>query len=345
MDAMAGGKSRAGERPVKILVISIERTEYTLDLIRNVYEPRGVEVKFLDEVGWRDLLHALKTHDALVVNSYSDFKCVALLLLNGLFFRRPMGIDADSQLRIPTGWARRWFKSAWLGWLFARKWCWGFAGGTVSHREFYRHYGMDEQRIRLMPMMVDNARFICAATKAPSSVCRFGYVGRLVAHKNVDVAIRSLALLRDEGIAVQLDIVGRGPEKGRLCRLVASAGLEKSVHFRGYLEGASKIQTYREMDCLVLPSRYEPWGLVVNEALASGTPVVVSDSVGARFDLVEGCGFVVKTGDVGSLADAMRKMAKDINRRQAMGARGLARMREWDYNLYRKCWDGWIAEL
>lgn len=332
---------------MKVLVISLERTEYTLDLVRNVYAPRGVEVKFLDEVGWTALWGVLKRHDALVVNSYSKLKCVALLALNALSFRRPIGIDADSQLRIPQGALRRGAKRLWLGWLFSQPWCWGFAGGTVSHRAFYRHYGMDERRIKLMPMMVDNSRYSGIADwRNGDEVCRFGYVGRLVAHKNVDIAIRALAELVGRGVKATLDVVGRGPEEKRLAALAAACGVGDGVRFRGFLAGEDKVEAYRNMDALVLPSRYEPWGLVVNEAMASGLPTIVSDEVGARHDLVmDDCGLVVKTGDVAALADAMGKLATDAATRRTMGACAFARMSGWDYRLYGRCWDGWTGGL
>lgn len=332
---------------MKTLVISLERTEYTLDLIRNVYAPRGIEVKFLDEIGCLGLLGELKRHDALVVNSYSELKCVALLVLNALFFRRPIGIDADSQLRIPQGMLRRGVKRLWLGWLFTRPWCWGFAGGTVTHCAFYQHYGMDEQKIKLMPMMVDNSRYSCIADQRNGDeVCRFGYVGRLVAHKNVDIAIRALAELIGRGVKATLDVVGRGPAEKRLAALAEACGVGECVRFRGFLVDKDKVEAYRNMDALVLPSRYEPWGLVVNEAMASGLATIVSDEVGARYDLVkDDCGLVVKTGDVEALADAMGQLATDPAKRRAMGTCAFARMSGWNYRLYGKCWDGWTGGL
>ena len=332
---------------MKTLVISLERVEYTLDLIRNVYAPRGVEVLFLDEVGWRGTWGALKRHDALVVNSYSKFKCVALLVLNAIFFRRPVGINSDSQLRIPVDPIRRNLKRLWLGWLFTRPWCWGFAAGTGSHRAFYRHYGMADRYIRQMPLMVDNARYAgIAERRDDDGACRFGYVGRLVAHKRVDVLIRAFAQLVKRGLRVKLDIVGRGQEESRLKVLAMVCGVGEKVLFHGFLEGEDKVEAYRNMDVLVLPSAYEPWGLVVNEAMSSGIPVVVSEEVGARVDLVEkGGGLVVKPDNVEALADAMGELATNPVSRRERGARALAQMSQWDYRLYGRCWDDWMGEL
>lgn len=325
----------------KITVIAIERTEYTLDLISHVYAKCGVNVVFADELRWVGLFSLLRKNDAVVVNSYTDLKSAMIFVLNALFYGRRIGIDADSQLEIPSGWLRRFLKRVWLGWLFTRPWCWGFAGGNESHKAFYRYYGMDESHIRLMPMMVDNARFERHDVKQEADIVRFGYLGRLVPHKNVDLLVKAVAMLVERGFSVRLDVIGNGSEDGHLRKLVCERGLADSVRFLGYLKGPEKVRALHALDCLVLPSSYEPWGLVVNEALASGIPVIVSDSVGARFDLVEGCGLVVKTGDVSALADAMLKIAKDSALRQEMGEQALAKMRHWDYNLYTKCWRGW----
>lgn len=326
----------------KITVIAIERTEYTLDLISHVYAKCGVHVVFADELRWSDLFALLRDNDAVVVNSYTEIKNAVIFVLNALFYHKRIGIDADSQLEIPRGFLRRILKKLWLGWLFARPWCWGFAGGNESHKAFYRYYGMGESHIRLMPMMVDNARFERYDVKQKNDSVRFGYLGRLVPHKNVDLLVKAMVMLVERGFSVRLDVIGKGPEDEHLRKLVCEQGIADRVRFLGYLEGPEKVRALHSLDCLVLPSSYEPWGLVVNEALASGIPVVVSDSVGARFDLVEGCGLVVKTGDVSALADGMRKIAEDSVLRQEMGEQALVKMRDWDYNLYLKCWRGWV---
>ena len=72
----------------------------------------------------------------------------------------------------------------------------------------------------------------------------------------------------------------------------------------GALYGEAKVKALHRFDVLVLPSAYEPWGLVVNEALEAGVPVIVSDRVGARKDLVEGerpTGLVVAVEEKGAL--------------------------------------------
>ena len=89
----------------------------------------------------------------------------------------------------------------------------------------------------------------------------------------------------------------------------------------------------RLADVFALLSRHEPWGVVVNEAAACGLPLVVSDRVGAAFDLVvDGLnGVLVPADDPGAAGDAIRALATDPERRRAAGRASRELMREWGY--------------
>jgi glycosyltransferase involved in cell wall biosynthesis len=83
----------------------------------------------------------------------------------------------------------------------------------------------------------------------------------------------------------------------------------------------------------VLPSRHEPWGLIVNEVMNAGRAVVVSDDVGCQPDLVEdgveGCVFPV--GDVSALTEALRRVLATPETAEVMGRRALAKIQTWDF--------------
>ena len=106
-----------------------------------------------------------------------------------------MAIDSDTELRIPGNKLKRLFKWLWLHFLFTRKYCYGFAGGNYGHKDLFRHYGMTEERIFLMPMMVDNAKYSRNDVSRPHEPFRFGYLGRLVSIKQVDKVIEALPKL------------------------------------------------------------------------------------------------------------------------------------------------------
>jgi glycosyltransferase involved in cell wall biosynthesis len=136
---------------------------------------------------------------------------------------------------------------------------------------------------------------------------RFLYVGRLAVEKDLDTLIRALSLIHRRNRSRGLDLAGDGPLRNELLALVQAHGLEELVSFRGSLGVSELREAYAEAACLVLPSKSEPWGLVVNEALSYGCPVVVSQNCGCVPELVKSgiTGFAFRTGDHVDLARAM----------------------------------------
>ena len=99
-------------------------------------------------------------------------------------------------------------KWGYLSIIFRNKYVLGFAGGSKSHKELFRYYGMLEDRIFLMPMMVDNRKFYCD-NKVFSQPFTFLYVGRIIKHKNVEALIQQFNTNFNNKNAV-LRIVGAG---------------------------------------------------------------------------------------------------------------------------------------
>ena len=108
-------------------------------------------------------------------------------------------------------------------------------------------------------------------------------------------------------------------------------GVQNRVRFLGFVNQSGLPAVYRSSDVMVLPSEYEAFGVVVLEAMLCGCPVIVSDHVGARFDLVrEGeVGFVYALRDVNGLAQLLRRILSDPQRRKRMGEAARERMSDW----------------
>jgi glycosyltransferase involved in cell wall biosynthesis len=128
--------------------------------------------------------------------------------------------------------------------------------------------------------------------------------------------------------------VGRDiPDKGFdvLRRAAAEAGVRLEV-VTGGLSEDELARRYVDADVFALLSRREPWGVVVNEAAASGLPLVLSDRVGAGYDLLRDGenGFLVPVEDAGAAAAAFRKLS-DPELRRRMGERSRELVRAWDY--------------
>lgn len=117
-----------------------------------------------------------------------------------------------------------------------------------------------------------------AASPARVPSGRLVVVGRLLANKNVDLALSALALLRGRGHDLRMRVIGEGPEAEALAELAGDLGLTDVVDFSDFLpERADLLRALHEADVLVFPSVREGFGMVALEALALGTPVVTSD--------------------------------------------------------------------
>lgn len=189
-----------------------------------------------------------------------------------------------------------------------------FCYGTRS-MEYVKHYGADPAHIyhRCQAAALPQEYSVDAMLEKrvllapPANTPRYLYVGRLSPEKSLHTLIKAFAKIRATNDRATLVFVGVGPQQEELRQHIAQLGLESCATFAGGKSGMQLFDEYLRATCLVLPSRSEPWGLVVNEALACGCPVVVSDNCGCVPELViEGkTGFAHKVDDENDLAQKM----------------------------------------
>ena len=141
-------------------------------------------------------------------------------------------------------------------------------------------------------------------------IAKLVYCGRLTDEKNVPLLLRAFNLIHRECPTVNLVIAGSGPMLLQIEDYVASHGLEDRVLFQGPYRRDQLPDILTPDSALILPSKKEGWGMVVNEAASLGRPVIVSDAAAVVYDLVhEGKnGFVFRSNDVDSLVDAIRRL-------------------------------------
>ncbi|HVS77820.1 MAG TPA: glycosyltransferase family 4 protein, partial [Steroidobacteraceae bacterium] len=180
-----------------------------------------------------------------------------------------------------------------------------------------------------------------AASK--SQAVTFLFLGRLVALKSVDLLLLALQRAAREA-SIRLVIAGDGPERARLQALADELGLTAAaegpggVTFKGWLSQAEAAEQLRLADCLVLPSVHDCGGAVVLEAMCVGKPVIATAWGGPMDYLDDSCGVLVPpTGReelIQGFADAMIRMARSPQMRQAMGERGREKARaEYDWEI------------
>jgi glycosyltransferase involved in cell wall biosynthesis len=135
----------------------------------------------------------------------------------------------------------------------------------------------------------------------------------LIKRKGVDLLIKALSQVKQRGVEFRCNIIGNGIYRQELESLAQALNLQNEVIFRGALPNAEVRTLLNSCDILVAPGNLEPWGVPVNEAIQSGLPVVVSDSVLGGSDLVRvsGAGQVFAAGNADSLAASLLKLMSD----------------------------------
>ena len=211
-----------------------------------------------------------------------------------------------------------------------------------TNSDFYRHYGVPEARIVMAPNAVDTEFFAAAAgTSDEDKAARLVdvgldprlpvalFVGRLTAIKRPADFVDAVRRMRT---AANVLVIGEGPLRAALEPAVARL---KNGRVLGFVNQSELRSWYGSADAIVLPSSYEPWGLVVNEAMSAGAIPIVSDAVGCGPDLVrEGCGAVYPVGDVARLAQALDGILSPNVDRATMKASARTLMRD-EYSLCR----------
>lgn len=216
--------------------------------------------------------------------------------------------------------------------------------GSLNHA-FYRAMGVAEERIFDVPYAVDTQRMADAARLSDDEradvrnavgvrrdVPVVVYASKLTPRKHPADLLAATAMLRREGLDFDLLIIGAGELDADLRNAAADVPGAPPV-FAGFRNQAELPRLLGASDVFVLPSQNEPWGLIINEAMAAGLAIVTAREVGAVPDLVhDGVnGALFDAGDVPGLADALRPLVLDRERTSMMGERSRALIGGWGY--------------
>ena len=144
-------------------------------------------------------------------------------------------------------------------------------------------------------------------------------VNYLIPRKGIDTLIKAFQQVAGSNDALAL--LGSGPEEAYLRSL---ADGDARILFPGYQSGSRKTAWYAAADLFAFPTLHDPWGLVVNEAMAFGLPIIATHAAGCVPDLVQGNGLVVPAGDIEALASALAQLLENEGLRRKMGQRSQA---------------------
>ena len=209
--------------------------------------------------------------------------------------------------------------------------CDAFVVPGISARKYLLNFGVPSAKIFLARNAVDTALFsaqVAAAARVSQNVrARFAlperyflYVGRLVHSKGVLDLLDAYAQLAPElRSEVSLIFAGDGPLRAEL-EARAREIHPGYIHFSGFVHREDLGSYYALAECFVFPTRTDPWGLVVNEAMACHLPIICTRVAGCAADLVRDNGRLVSSGDVAALCAAMAEIANDPALRNRMAS-------------------------
>ncbi len=185
-----------------------------------------------------------------------------------------------------------------------------FVGACEGSRNLFRKYGVAPERIHLSYLCADNAKFNYPVSATPAD---FIFCGRFIPHKQplfvLQVAREAANRL---GRKTRVDFVGSGKMEGEM-RLYADQIAEfVDCRFLGYASQAELPQRYAEAKIFMFPTEWDPWGVVANEACASGLPVIVTPHAGVASELiVDGFNGYIRELDVELWTEAVIRLLSD----------------------------------
>jgi len=206
--------------------------------------------------------------------------------------------------------------------------------------DMMRSLGIAEDRISMTLDTVDNSWWLAEAARADRAAVRRAwglsdeekivlFCGKLQPWKHPLDVLRAFAAAGIPG--TRLVFAGEGAERSRLEAEASKLGIRERVHFLGFVNQSQLPGVYKASDLMVIASEYEPFGLVVNEAMLCSCPVVASDKVGAVRDLIVPgrTGFVYRCGDTRALASILQRSLSDLAQLSEIRSGALERIEAW----------------
>lgn len=255
------------------------------------------------------------------------------------FHRRlPVLFRGDSTLLDENGSFKYLLRKGFLRWVYHHIDTALYTG--TNNAAYFRSFGLKNHQLVFAPHAVDNARFSDTPERKYSELAlikrrEFGFndsdivflfAGKLEPKKDPELLIQSFMVLKQKNI--RLLIAGNGVLQKRLCEM---AKTDERILFTDFYNQSEMPVLYRMANWMVLPSKGpgETWGLAVNEAMASGVPVIVSDRCGCAVDLVQPGinGFIFSSGSVEALSDILEKAS--ASNASAMGLAAASFIGNW----------------
>ena len=354
----------------KIAVFYVEPTKYSVYTAENFHLPQGSAVYyrytrtehnndvrrkgtiFMDKMSFIKMLKLIfktwRTTDLIICNGYSYNYFIVPFLLNFMSRKKVvLAIESDTMFsdKKRKGIKGK-LKTIIKQLIFSNKCVFGLSGGSLLHRAYFTKNGMPDTRVFLAPMIsVPYNEEVDFEKKKLKNDFTFLFVGRLVHIKNIPLLISAFVKTFPNSVGVKLKIVGKGPLKDEL---KSSCKDIDNIEFVGAKFGEALEKEYLDADVLVLPSFSDQWGLVINEALSYGLPVIASEGVGAAHDLIKTpqTGIVFKNNSLEDLSTSMLSLYENPIMTLELAKKSYFFMKDnWNLNYYKNNINNFIHEI
>lgn len=219
-------------------------------------------------------------------------------------------------------------------------------------RKLAMELGVSEERIRVIRCGVNKEAWVAASNgefdragvragwNVPANAPVILYCAKLQPWKRPLDLLEAFAKADLPG--VYLVLAGEGPQRGEVEARVRGLGLTERVRVLGFVNASQLPGFYQAADLFVLPSAYDPCPLVVPEAMFSGLPVILSDAVLGRLEMIDSgkSGYLYPCGEIGSLAGILKNVFTDTQRLQQLKEGVRRQMESWTTREFLDCWFG-----
>jgi glycosyltransferase involved in cell wall biosynthesis len=251
----------------------------------------------------------------------------------------PVLFRGDSTLLNEPKGIRKLLKFIYLKWLYTHVDHAFYVG--ANNKAYFKKYGLKENQLSFAPHAIDNSRFesdlakeaheLRSSLNINDDAILVLYAGKFEQVKNVELLLSAFIHLDKDN--VHLLLVGNGVKEPLLKKMAADSHSARNIHFSDFKNQSYMPVLYQAADLFCLPSLSESWGLGVNEAMACGKAVLVSDRVGCAADLVkEGYnGAIFKSENLDSLLHSLEKLTQSKKILQQYGLNSKAVINNWSF--------------
>lgn len=312
-----------------------ELAEYFDSIVSVLGEQEPQEISFILLLKKLFAVLSETNPDIIAIAGYADLSMLSAFLWS-LWNRKPVILFSDTKENdAPRSWWREKIKS-----FILQKYNAALVGGK-PHKRYLLKLGMSSESIFEGCNVVGNDNFHpdqIQSLPAPHHKPYFLAVNRFIPLKNLHNLISSYAAYRQlaGGIAWDLILCGDGEIRSQIERQISQLSLQDAVHLPGFLQQNELLPYFAHASCFVHPSFKETWGLVINEAMAAGLPILVSNRCGCFEDLViEGVnGFGFDPENTSQLTNLMLKISSPECDREKMGKAALKHIQKFSPDYF-----------